>query len=60
MGTWAQYGAGMWDAKPDQQDIQRVPTYPANVPQTNWLLGLAGLALAGFLAHRYLGRGGKR
>lgn len=53
--TWGQYGAGMWESKPDQQGLQQVPQYPADVPATNWLLGLAGLAVLGWLAHRYLG-----
>lgn len=56
MGTWAQYGAGMWESKPDQQNLQRVPNYPADVPQTNWLLGAAGLLVLAYLAHRHLGR----
>ncbi len=60
MGTWATYGAGLWDAKPDQQDIQRVPTYRADVPRTNWLLGLVGLAALGYAAHRYLGKGRRK
>ena len=55
MGTWAQYGAGMWDARPSEQGVQDVPRYPASVPATNWLIGLGGLVVLAFLAHKYLG-----
>lgn len=57
---WGTYGGGLYEARVGQSDVQRVPTYPADVPQTNWLLGFAVLAATAYLAHRYMGRGGKR
>lgn len=53
--SWADYGNGIYDAKVDDQDVQRVPRYGSEVQATNWLLGLAGLAVLGLLAHKYLG-----
>jgi hypothetical protein len=59
--TFDWYGGGIFRSGfATPSNLQAVPQYDARITRTNVLLGVAGLAVLGYLAHKHLGRGGKK